>query len=329
MQVPEARGELSEQLFAALRAGGAAPGAAAPSDEDDLQVSLWALYELHYRGFDDVDDAREWDPSLIGLRARLEHPFEEALREQAASLLAGLEHPDDVVAALEQVVALDAGPSIATYLHREASAEEFREFLALRSVYHLKETDPQVWLLPRLEGAAKVAFAELVYDEFGDGRPERSHPRLFAEAMAGAGLDPGYGRYLDEVPGHVLAVSNAMSFFGLHRRLRGAAAGHLAAFEMTSSLPCRRIVQGAQRLGLPVAVQRYFDEHVEADAVHEHLAARGICGALAQSDPELLPDVLLGAATCVVLDAVSGAALLADWHAGRTGLRRSPLEPAA
>lgn len=43
--------------------------------------------------------------------------------------------------------------------------------------------------------------------------------------------------YLDLVPAVTLTSVNTMSFFGLHRRLRGAIVGHLAAFEMTSSLP--------------------------------------------------------------------------------------------
>ena len=72
-----------------------------------------------------------------------------------------------------------------------------------------------------------------------------------------------------------------MSLFGLHRRLRGAALGHLAAFEATSSLPSRRMAQG---LAPARAARRrwshYYDEHVEADAVHEQLAVRTICGAL-------------------------------------------------
>ncbi|MFI5428843.1 hypothetical protein [Aeromicrobium sp. UC242_57] len=34
-----------------------------PDNDLDLHICLWALYELHYRGFDDVDDHLEWQPS--------------------------------------------------------------------------------------------------------------------------------------------------------------------------------------------------------------------------------------------------------------------------
>ena len=79
-----------------------------------------------------------------------------------------------------------------------------------------------------------------------------------------------------------------MSLCGLHRRLRGAIVGHLALFEMTSSIPNRRYADGLRRLGLDDAPRRaFFDEHVEADAVHEEVAAVDLAGGLARQEPEL------------------------------------------
>jgi hypothetical protein len=100
----------------------------------------------------------------------------------------------------------------------------------------------------------------------------------------------------------VLEQNNAMSLFGLHRRLRGAALGHLAAFESTSSLPCRRMSQGMARLDMPQEIIEYYDEHVEADAVHEQLAVRTICGSLIDDEPRLIDDVFFGAFTCLDLE---------------------------
>jgi len=56
-----------------------------------------------------------------------------------------------------------------------------------------------------------------------------------------------------------------MSLFALNRRLRGAAVGHFAAFEASSSVPSRRIAAGLERLGMPEQAALYFHEHVEAD----------------------------------------------------------------
>ncbi|RLV49045.1 iron-containing redox enzyme family protein [Nocardioides mangrovicus] len=187
------------------------------------------------------------------------------------------------------------------------------QFLRTRSIYHLKESDPQAFVLPRLEGAAKVALAELLYDEFGGGRPSQLHAALYGDALQAAGLDREYGTYLDEVSALTLAVSNAMSLFCLHRRLRGAAMGHLAMFEITSSVPCRRIAAGIERVGLPPAASAYFHEHVEADAVHEQVAARDICGSLVAAEPGQRTEVLLGAATCLVLDDLAAREQLGTW----------------
>lgn len=305
-------GAVTPDVDAAL----AVPLAADPLHDDDLQLSLWVLYELHYRGFDGVDDGWEWSPELLRVRARLEQPFEKALREltrESVEAIVGSDQP--LPEALFAFCSDFDGPSVAKVLLREASAEQMQEFLAHRSVYALKEADPTTFALPRLTGAMKVALAEVQYDEYGSGRPERLHQQIFGTTLAEVGLDPTYGRYVDEVPALVLASANAQSLFGLHRRLRGAAVGHFAAFEATSSLPSRKIAGGLRRLGFSEAAAHYYDEHVEADAVHEQIAMRDLCGGLVRSEPELLSDVALGAAVCVHVDALVGAQLLESWAA--------------
>ena len=123
------------------------------------------------------------------------------------------------------------------------------------------------------------------------------------------------------MPAVVLAAVNAMSHFGLHRRLRGAVCGHLAAFEMTSSLPAKRYVSGMRRLGLGEDAWLFFDEHIEADAVHEQIAAGDLCGGLLESEPELAADVLLGASVCLGLDSRMSDHVLSAWTSGRSALR--------
>jgi hypothetical protein len=124
-----------------------------------------------------------------------------------------------------------------------------------------------------------------------------------------------------------LATNNLMSLFGLHRRLRGALLGHLAAFEMTSSLPNRRYGNGLRRLGFDEVATRFYDEHVEADAVHEQIAAHDLCGGLVRVEPALAVDVLFGAAAGLALDRLFAAHLLDSWAAGRSSLR-TPAPPA-
>ena len=72
--------------------------------------------------------------------------------------------------------------------------------------------------------------------------------------------------------------------------------GHLTAVEMTSSEPSRRYSAGLRRLGFGERTTVFYDEHVEADAVHEQIASVDMCGSLVAEQPDLLPDVLFGAA---------------------------------
>ena len=334
MRLPLDRGPLSGSVLRALAEGadvdvdglveqvGRSHGSAELLCDDDFQLTLWVLHELHFRGFDDVDPAREWDHGLIRVRLALEEAFEGVLRERTRPYVEAAREADGAVAEqIQHVIAAVDGPSLAHYVQREATREQLVEFMTQRSIYHLKESDPTSFVLPRLEGAAKAALAELLYDEYGSGRPDRLHATLFARALQGCALDPSYGAHIDLTPAYTLAVNNAMSMFGLNRRLRGAALGHLAAFEATSSLPCRRFASGIRRLGLPDEVWEYFDEHVEADAVHEQVALRSICGSLLDAEPELHDDVLMGAAVCVDLDAVVAGQMLDAWRHGRSTLR--------
>jgi hypothetical protein len=284
-----------------------------PLTDRDFQLALWMLYETHYRGFDGVDPALEWDPLLIAARIPLERLFEEAVRE-LAGVPAEVTSAHDVVTALTRLTTTSGEPELPAYLAGSADTEQFRAYLRERAVYHLRESDPQSFLLPRIGGRAKVALAELQYDEYGGGRPDRLHSDLYAQALESLDITADLTVHVDAADAATLASVNTISLFALNRRLRGASAGHLAAFEATSSLPCALIARGAERLGLPEPVAAYYLEHVEADAVHEQVAIRDICGGLVADEPELAADVLFGAAACLAVDALAADSLLARWR---------------
>ncbi len=238
---PRAGEELQEPVLAAL---------AATQDiafDDDLQLTLFCLYELHYGGIDGVDDAWEWAPGLIGTRRRIEQAFEEKMRSAVELPQRPKTTSSDVAAALFEMTAPDGGGGMSRFAAKQASAEQLQEFLIHKSLYQLREADPHTWAIPRLRGRAKAALVEIQADEYGGGRPERVHAELFARAMHGAGLDSGFGGYIDDVPAITLATGNLMSMFGLNRRLRGGIVGHLSAYEMTSSQPSRMYAKGLRR----------------------------------------------------------------------------------
>ncbi|GAA3080100.1 iron-containing redox enzyme family protein [Streptosporangium carneum] len=329
MRLPVPRGPITAVLFERLtrpphgfdlppvRAGEAA------LEDEDLQLALFACYELHYQGFDEVDDGWEWEPSLLAARQALERRFEDGL---ARTVPRPPEVPPaHVRRALTELVAAEEGPSLAAFLERRADPEQFREFVAHRSVYHLKEADPHTWAIPRLRGRAKAALVEIQADEYGGGRLERMHSELFRATMRALDLDDSYGSYVDRVPAITLAIGNAMSMFGLHRRHRAALLGHLAAFEMTSSLPNLRYGRGLRRLGGDATACRFYDEHVQADAVHEQIAAHDMCGGFAAAHPELIGDILYGAACALTLDGFFAGHVLECWTRGGTSLREAGL----
>ena len=314
------RGEVvaDEALLARWRAGAEVSDAVT---DDDVQLTLWTLYALHYRGFEGVDDAWEWDPDLLRLRGILEEAFERALRDQVTPPGETPAEREAVASALFAMTAPGPGPSVARYVSRTADAAQVEELLIHRSLYQLMEADPHTWAIPRLTGVPKAALVEVQADEYGGGRPDRMHSALFARTMRGAGLVDEYGYYVDRLPAVTIAALNLMSLFGLHRRWRGAIAGHLAAFEMTSSLPNRLYGDGFRRLGHDGRTTEYFDEHVEADAVHEQIAGRDLAGGLAALEPDLVADILFGAAACLYLDRLVGRHLLGAWAAGTSSLR--------
>ncbi len=290
-----------------------------PLAADDLQLALYLCFELHYRGFPGVDPAWEWSPELLAVRAVLEQTFLEALKMELGEL--GPVDPANVGERLFRLESEDEGVSLSRHLEVEADLEEFREFVVHRSLYQLKESDPHSWAIPRLTGAAKTALMEVQSDEYGGGRPERMHSVLFAKTMRSLGLDARENAYLAQAPGATLATVNLMSAFGLRRERRGAIVGHLAMFEMTSAQPNRRYGNALRRLGFDAEATDFFDEHVEADAVHENIAAYDLAGGLARQEPELVADILFGARALLQLEDRFARHLLDSWKEGETSLR--------
>jgi Iron-containing redox enzyme len=325
--LPHPRGELSETLLDALRRAPGELGATGASDggyplaDDDLQLALYCCYELHYRSFAGVDPAWEWDPSLLAFRARLESRYADALMDEVPRRDVP---PNEVADLLFELAENDSAPSLSRYLEREGTIEEFREFAIHRSAYQLKEADPHTWAIPRLTGPPKSALVEVQMDEYGSGRPERMHSRLFAEALEALELDSSYGAYLDRIPARTLATVNLISLFGLHRRRRGALVGHLAMFEITSPVPNRRYASALRRLGRGEKATAFFDEHVEADSVHEQVAAHDLAQGLAQAEPELAAEIVFGSEALLTLEGHWAEELLSAWAEGRSSLRDEP-----
>jgi Iron-containing redox enzyme len=285
----------------------------------DLQLALYMCYELHYRGFAGVDPDWEWNPGLLHLRGQMERAFLAGVRRDVGHI-----EPDQTAAAEMDALTIESpegtGPSY--WLRDSGTWEQMREYFVHRSLYHLKEGDPHAWAIPRLTGQAKASFVAIEFDEYGGGRGQHVHQQLFADLLTAAGLDCAYLAYLDDVPAESLAAVNLMSMFGLHRQLRGAAVGHFASTEITSSPGSRRLVEALQRLGAPDECIAFYREHVEADAVHEQVVRHDVVGNLVAREPQLDSDVVFGIRAHAVVEDRLADTLMASWTTGQTSLRR-------
>lgn len=322
--LPEPRGPLSELLVGVLGAEPAGSRLAgwerlvdgADPFGEDLQLTLYLCYELHYRGLAGVDPEWEWDPGLLAMRSAAERKFLAGVRSSVSG-------GDDVQNALAALLTEPEGAAgLSGRLLDDRSWWQMREFLTHRSVYHLKEADPQLWVIPRLGGRAKSGLVAVEFDEFGAGHEARVHARLYADLLTGAGLDAGYLRYLEHASAPALAIVNTMSLFGLHRSLRGAMVGHYAAVEITSSPACARLARALEELAAPEECVHFYREHVSADAVHEQLMRRDVVDGLLDEEPHLAGDVVLGLQAAELMEDRFAAHLTRAWDEGASSLRR-------
>lgn len=318
---------MTEALFSFLRGDASglppcSPGAD-PLGDRDVQLALYAANELHYGGIEGVDDDLEWHPALSALRESIEASMLEQLEAECEPPPARdyRELPQQIF----DLIAADDAPPLSRYLEARAEVDQFREFVMHRSAYQLKEADPHTFTIPRITGPAKAAMIEIQADEYGGGDPARMHSALFAKTMSELGLDPTPNAYVACLPASSLATVNLITLFTMRRRLRGALVGHLAAFEITSSVPNRRYGNGLRRLGYGQAATEFYDEHVEADSVHENIAAFDLAGGLARQEPQLAGQILFGVRALLLTERRFVSHILESFRAGQSSL----VDPAA
>ena len=162
------------------------------------------LLRASLRGFAGVDPRWEWDPHLLAARQALERPFEEALRDAVPSVQV---EPGAVEDALRAIVDDDSGPPLARInrapCRRDAGARIPRAPVGLPVEGSRSSL---------LGGAAALGKAEGGADRGAGGRVRGRPPGPNArdpvrQGDAGAGLDDGYGAYLEDLPGRRLRPS--------------------------------------------------------------------------------------------------------------------------
>ena len=213
----------------------------------------------------------------------------------------------------------DDAPSVSTFIEREATAAQ------VARVHGPPLGVPAQGGRPALVGAA-AAVGQRRRRRWSRSRPTSTataapttiHAELFARAMDAVGLDSTYGAYLDQIPGVTLATVNLMSLFGLHRRLRGAIVGHLALFEMTSSVPEPPLRRPGCGGSATARTRPSSSTSTSSPTPCTRASPRSISRAGSRSqDPRLGADVLWGARALLAIDGRWARHMMAAWEARR------------
>lgn len=269
----------------------------------DLQLTLYLSYELHHRGFAGIDPRWEWDPGVLQFRARLEEAFETKLRDDVGDVSS--------VQVLDEIPRLCTQDSaLASHLREHVTWAQLREYFVQLSVHHLKTDDAKPWATHGLESA-----------EFGESSSDGTDHlprRCFAEVLGAAGLDASYLHYLNDAPAEALALVNAVSMFGLHRNLRGAAIGQVVAGKIALRRTSAALVDALVRLGAAQPCVQFYRDNVRPG----QKARCETVGVLLEDEPALEADVVQGIRTFELLEHRFVTHLLTCWADGRTSLRR-------
>jgi hypothetical protein len=259
---------LHPRLRAVLDAGGAPPDALADAvavDERDRLLSLLELHDLHLAPIDHLGPAArlQHHPVLARLRARLE---ETVLADLAHA--EGADHialPEDPVAAMRAVAAVDQVPDVYRWLAEDASWDELVAFLSLEGGPDAGFDDLVAMGQVGITGRPKVEMARNYWDEMGRGTAGEVHTELHHRLTAAVEM-PLVAR--TDLPVEALSRSALCSVLATNRWLQPELVGLLGLVELQAGPRCRKVVQAMERLGAPAGALGFYVEHAIADPRH-------------------------------------------------------------
>ena len=285
---------LDELVAFALGQGGTTldrlPGCL-PRDEVDAVTTLLRIHDLHLVGRDRLRGTERWQhhPAVAELKWALEDRF--IARLEAADAGRAWELPDDPVAAIRAIAALDRVPPLYSWLAREATAGEMLEFLALEGGPDGGFDDLVAIAQVGLTGDPKLELARNYWDEMGRGEPAAVHSTLHDQLVAALGV-PGVLR--QDQPREALDRAALGSLLATNRWLQPEMLGVLGLIELQAGPRCRLVVAGMERLGLSAEALPFYVEHATTDPRHGKDWLDHVIAPLA-ADPEMGRRMVRGA----------------------------------
>ncbi|MEO6205918.1 MAG: iron-containing redox enzyme family protein [Mycobacteriales bacterium] len=258
---------LHERLIRAL--DGADPtDLGSPVDRRDRFLALHAIYDLHLAPLEQVGDRARFQhrPDVSGLKATLEQAWLAELETDDTDLSEhDLHRPDGVRDALRDLASRDRLPASYDWLAREATWEQLVQFLALEGGPDGGFDDLVALCQVGLAGSAKLELAQNYWDEMGNGDAAAVHTVLHQDLARAAGL-PVIPR--EELPVEALERGALNGLLATNRWLQPELVGALGMTELQAGPRCRRVLQGLERLGAPLATVPFYDEHARVDPRH-------------------------------------------------------------
>ena len=109
-----------------------------------------------------------------------------------------------VAARIFALAAEEDGPSLSRYIARQATLDQFREFVIHRSAYQLKEADPHTFAIPRIGGRRRRRWSRCRRTSTAAAIPSACTRGSSRRTMEALGLDSTYGAYIGELPAATL-----------------------------------------------------------------------------------------------------------------------------
>lgn len=235
-----------------------------PVDQRDELLCLLLIYDLHLANIDRVGPAVRFQhhPAVSELKGRLE-----------AALLSGLPTADiakpataqDAVAAMRRLAGASLVPPIYEWIAERADTDRLWTFLAMEGGPDGGFDDLVAIGQVGLAGQPKLEMATNYWDEMGRGNFADVHTELHRTMTVAGGL-----RSIprSELPAAALERLALGSLLATNRWLQPELVGALGLLELQAGPRCRKVSAGLRRLGAPIDMLLFYDEHAVTDPRH-------------------------------------------------------------
>ena len=236
-----------------------------PDDRRDTLISLLTIHDLHTTPVDRLGDRVRWQhhPVLAELKELLETSF--LLDVELADVDRQWDLPDDPVAAMRALAAIDQVPDVYRWVAETASLDELVDFLTLEGGPDGGFDDLVAACQIGLEGPAKLELAQNYWDEMGRGTLGDVHTELHHRLVRALGIS---AVPRDEQPLEALERAALGSTLATNRWLQPEMVGALGLIELQAGPRCRKVIAGLRRVDAPADAFPFYEEHAVADPRH-------------------------------------------------------------